>query len=261
MQSNDLRVERIGPVLRLTLNRPDAMNAMSLPMLQALASAVAAARDDDTVQVLLITGEGKAFCAGADLKAFEEGLKVGPGEKDFLEIAADAIRGVAEFPKPVIAAINGVALAGGLELAMSADILVAAESARLGDGHAKYGMYPGAGGAALLPRLLPRGVAMYLLFTGKLLSARDMHRLGFVAEVHADDALADAALSLGQAIAENSPVGLRRMKAVARAADDKSSEDALLHEQVMSREHIRSWDMAEGLAAFAQKRKPRFRGI
>lgn len=258
--TQDLRVERLGPVLRLTLNRPKAMNAMSLPMLHALKEKFTQALADDSVKVAVLTGEGDAFCAGADLKAFKDGLKVEPGARDFLEVAADAIRCVAQFPKPVIAALNGVTLAGGLELAMSADILIAAESACIGDGHAKFGMYPGAGGAAVLPRLLPRGVAMYLLFTGRMLTARDMERLGFVAEVHADADLPKAALDLAATIAARSPVGLRRMKEVARATSDKTCADALLHEQVMSREHIRSWDMAEGLAAFVQKRTPLFRG-
>ena len=258
--TDHLRIERLGPVLRLTLDRPEAMNAMTRPMLLALESAIAQASQDASVRVLVLTGSGKAFCAGADLKSFKAGLEVEAGERDFLEVASDAIGAVAACPKPVIAALNGVTLAGGLELAMAADILIAAETARIGDAHANFGMYPGAGGAAVLPRLLPRGMAMYLLFTGKTLSAQQMQSHGFVAEVHPPELLADATLELANLIATRSPAGLRRMKGVARASADKRQADALFHEQVMAREHIRSWDMAEGLQAFAERRTPMFRG-
>lgn len=258
--THELLVERIGTVARITLNRPEAMNALTTGMLTALECAVEEARADDAVRVLVITGAGKAFCAGADLKAFEEAQKVQPGERDFLELAAQAFDKVASFPKPVIAALNGITMAGGLELAMCADLIVAADSARIGDGHATFGVYPGGGGASVLPRLIPLNMAMYLLFTGKTLPAADMKALGLVCEVHPADSLHQATLALAEKIAGRSPIGLRRMKEVARSSADKSRQDALLHEQVMLREHLRSWDMSEGLRAFAEKRTPVFKG-
>jgi enoyl-CoA hydratase/carnithine racemase len=151
-------------------------------------------------------------------------------------------------------------MAGGLELAMCADIIVAAQGARIGDGHANYGVFPGGGGASVLPRLLPLPVAMYLLLSGRTLTAERLHALGLVCELHPPEQLQAAALELAQELARRSPAGLRRMKAVARHAVDKSRDDALLHEQVMMREHLRSHDMAEGLSAFNERREPRFVG-
>jgi enoyl-CoA hydratase/carnithine racemase len=165
-----------------------------------------------------------------------------------------------DFPKPVIAALNGTTMAGGLELAMACDIVVAAESAQLGDAHANFGVYPGAGGAAVLPRLIPHNVAKYLLFTGKTLSADEMRTYGLVNEIAEDDELQRVVTELAEHIAAKSPIALRRMKEVANASLDKSRDAALEHEQVMLRKHERSYDMAEGLRAFSEKRPPQFEG-
>ena len=135
---------------------------------------------------------------------------------------------------------------------MCADVIVAAESAVIGDAHANYGVYPGAGGAAILPRLIPLNMAMYLLLTGKSLAAAEMKACGLVCEVHPDDALDGAVMALAQQIAAKSPIALARMKEVARASADKSRADALLHEQVLLRRHLRSVDLQEGLRAFAK---------
>ena len=249
-----------GPVARITLNRPQAMNALNLAMLAGLDTELRAIAADPALRVLVLTGAGAAFCAGADLKEALAGAAPAPGEADFLDRARGVMDLLREFPKPVIAALNGVTMAGGLELAMCADIIVAADSATIGDAHANFGVYPGAGGAAVLPRLIPLNQAMYLLLTGKSLSAAQMQACGLVAEVHPAAELADATLKLAARIAQNSPIVMRRMKQVARASADKSRADALLHEQVMLRQHLRSYDLSEGLQAFAEKRKPQFQG-
>jgi len=245
-----LLIEALGPVTRLTLNRPKAMNSLNLALLAELESHLAALAADDEARVLVLTGAGHAFCAGADLKEILAGRDLAPGEADFLDRANVVFGLLRNFPKPVIAALNGVTMAGGLELAMCADIVVAAESASIADAHANFGVFPGAGGAAVLPRLIPLNMAMYLLLTGKSLSAADMKACGLVSEVHPDAALAEASVALAQ----------RRMKAVARFTADKSRDDALLHEQAMLREHLRSFDFAEGLQAFGEKRAPKFQG-
>jgi enoyl-CoA hydratase/carnithine racemase len=143
---------------------------------------------------------------------------------------------------------------------MCADIVVAAESAVIGDAHANFGVYPGAGGAALLPRIIPHNVAKYLLFTGETLSAQEMKTYGFVNVVTNDDELQDKTQKLALKIASKSPIALRRMKEVANQALDKSRDAALEHEQVLLRKHMRSYDFTEGLTAFSEKRKPQFIG-
>jgi enoyl-CoA hydratase/carnithine racemase len=257
--NNVLIHETLGPVARLTLNRPKAMNALNSDLVQALSEAFDRIGQDAETRAVIVTGAGAAFCAGADLKdALQAQTPV--GEPDFLDRAGALFERISAFDKPVIAALNGVTMAGGLELAMCADIIVASVDASIGDAHANYGVFPGAGGAAVLPRLLPQPTAMYLLFTGKTLPAQRLHELGLICEVHPTDRLADSALELARTIAQRSPSGLRRMKAVARATSDKTRADALLHERVMLREHLRSADMQEGLRAFAEKRAPQFTG-
>ncbi|MBZ5795678.1 enoyl-CoA hydratase/isomerase family protein [Burkholderia contaminans] len=260
MTEEALLFEATGAVARLTLNRPKAMNAMNIALLTELDRRLAQIAADDDIRVLVVTGAGAAFCAGADLKEVLASQKAEVGEADFLDRADATLARLRNFPKPVIAALNGITMAGGLEMAMCADIVIAAECAAIGDAHANFGVYPGAGGAAVLPRLIPQNIAMYLLLTGKTLSATEMKAYGFVSEVHPDAELSDAAMKLAGQIAAKSPVVLRRMKEVARTSADKSRDDALLHEQVMLRRHLRSFDLQEGLLAFAEKRAPRFQG-
>ena len=258
MSEEPLHFERLGPVARITLNRPRAMNALNAALVAQLEAAVAAVAADDDVRVLVLTGAGPAFCAGADLKDALEPPK--SGQDDFLTRAGNAMKRLAALPKPVIAALNGITMAGGLELAMCADIVIAAEDAKIGDAHSNFGVYPGAGGAAVLPRVVPLHSALYLLYTGRTLPARRWYELGFVSELHPAADLPGAALELANALASKSPSALRRMKEVARASGDKSRADALLHEQVMLRQHLLSADFQEGLRAFAEKRPPRFTG-
>ena len=252
--------ETQGAVAVLTLNRPKAMNALNLATLAELESRLAQIAADAALRVLVLTGSGAAFCAGADLKEVLAGAQAEPGQADFLDRANVVFGALRHFPKPVIAALNGVTMAGGLELAMCADLIVAAESATIADAHANFGVYPGAGGAAILPRLIPLNMAMYLLLTGKSLSAADMKACGLVCEVHADADFPAAVQALATHIARHSPIVLRRMKEVARHSADKSGADALLHEQVMLRQHLRTFDFQEGLQAFAEKRRPAFQG-
>jgi enoyl-CoA hydratase/carnithine racemase len=210
------------------------------------------------VRVVVVTGNGPAFSAGADLKSAL--APVGPGDKDVLDHIVEFFNLLRAYPKPVIAAVNGLALAGGLETVMCCDIVLAAQSARFGDAHSNFGVFPGGGGAAVLPRKVPANVAKYLLFTGDALPAADLKTYGLVNEVVADAELAARAQALGEKLAQKSPVVLSRMKKVANAAADKAQVDALRDEELELRNHQRSWDIKEGLAAFAEKRQPQFRG-
>ena len=162
MTDDVLIFETFGPVARLTLNRPKAMNSLNSAILRSLEDRLAEIAGRDDLRVLVLTGNGPAFCAGADLKEVLAGASAAPGEPDFLDRCTVVFGQLRAFAKPVIAALNGVTMAGGLELAMCADLIVAAEGAAIGDAHANYGVYPGAGGAAILPRLIPLNMAMYL---------------------------------------------------------------------------------------------------
>ena len=261
MSDAALLYETRGPVAWLTLNRPKAMNSINLEMIGLYEEYLPKIAADDSIRVLVITGNGPAFCAGADLKEVLASAQLPLGEADLLDrVCENVLNVLRDFPKPVIAALNGITMAGGLETAMCADIVIAAEEAKIGDGHANFGVFPGAGGAAVLPRLVPHNVAKYLLMTGKTLSAKEMQNYGFVNEVVPADQLIDAAQQLAAAIAQKSPIALQRMKEVANASMDKSRDAALEHEQVLLRKHQRSYDMAEGLKAFAEKRAPEFEG-
>ncbi|MCE0760775.1 enoyl-CoA hydratase/isomerase family protein [Marinobacter sp. G11] len=261
MTNSCLLYEQSGPVGWITLNRPNAMNAINLQMLDEFEKLLPRLANDEAVKVVVLTGKGKAFCAGADLKEILNSASLRPGDEDFIDrLNVRVLDVLRDFPKPVIAALNGITMAGGLETAICADIVVAADSARIGDAHANYGVYPGAGGAAVLPRIIPLNVAKFLLFTGGTLSAEEMKVYGFVNHVVGLDSLRAETQRIAELIAEKSPIALRRMKAVANNTGDKSLRDALDHEQVLFRRHMRSYDVAEGLKAFSEKRKPKFRG-
>ncbi|WP_349604800.1 enoyl-CoA hydratase/isomerase family protein [Cupriavidus sp. DF5525] len=247
-----------GAVGWLTLDRPSAMNSLSRELMRGLDAQLRCWRDDPAVRAVVLTANGRAFCAGADLK--EVSAPVAPGEPDFIDVATAFFSTLRAFPKPVIAAVNGLAVAGGLELVLACDLVVAAESARLGDAHANFGVFPGAGGAAVLPRKVPANVARYLLFTGRTFTAAQMERYGLVNEVVPDDELAGHVQALAEELAARSPLVLARMKRVAAEAADKSVADALRHELLEFRDHQRSYDMQEGLCAFAEKRAPVFKG-
>ncbi|MDA8483423.1 enoyl-CoA hydratase/isomerase family protein [Pseudomonas resinovorans] len=255
--SESVSFEVKGQVGWITLTRPKAMNALSRDMLEAMTARLHAWEADTNVRVLALTGTGPAFCAGADLKAAGAPQ---PGDRDLLDTIVEFFDLLRVYPKPVIAAVNGLALAGGLETVLCCDLVIAAESARFGDAHSNFGVFPGGGGAAVLPRKVPENVAKYMLFTGDSLPAQDMKAYGLVNEVVADAELQDRVQAIGNKLAEKSPLVLRRMKRVANESGDKSRADALRDELLELRNHQRSYDLAEGLRAFAEKRKPEFKG-
>lgn len=249
---------RDGAVAWVVLDRPEAMNSLDRETIVAFQERLAAWRDDADVRILVVTGRGRAFCAGADLK--EAALPSEPGTRDLLGeivILFDMLRA---FPKPVIAAVNGLALAGGLEIVLCCDLVIAAEEARFGDAHSNFGVFPGGGGAAILPRRIPPNVARYWLFTGDSVPAQEARAFGLVNELVPLAELETRTQALADRLAAKSPLVLAGMKRVASETLDKSAQDALRHELLEARNHARSWDMQEGLAAFAEKRQPAFRG-
>jgi enoyl-CoA hydratase/carnithine racemase len=248
---------RKGAVGWVTLDRPSALNSLSRELLTPFVERLVAWRNDPEVRVVVVTARGRAFCAGADLKATSDGE---PGQKDLLDLIVELLSTLRNFPKPVVAAVNGLAVAGGLELVLACDLVIAAESAKFGDAHSNFGVFPGGGGAAVLPRKVPQNVARYLLFTGESIVAAEAKHFGLVNEVVPDGELESRAQALADRLAKKSPLVLANMKAVANEALDKSVADALRHELLMCRNHQRSYDMHEGIRAFVEKREPAFKG-
>ena len=261
MQYATIQFEIRGVGAWITLNRPKEMNSITVNMLDELETALTECQADSNVRAVVLTGSGAAFCAGVDLKGALASIEgAPPGAKDFLDRCNDVFGLLRTFPKPVIAALNGVTLAGGLELAMCCDLIMAAESAKIGDAHSNYGVFPGAGGAAVLPRKVGLNRAKYLLFSGDLLPAAELEKYGLVNRVTPDAELVGEVEKLIEKLATKSPLVLRRMKEVANASLDQTQEAALRHEMLTLRQHCRSYDLHEGLNAFAEKRKPEFKG-
>lgn len=251
--------QRCDRALWIRLNRPDAMNTLTTEVLQGLDDALDTAQRSREVGAVVLTGTGRAFCAGADLKYIRR-LAVEGGTDDFLQRVQRVMARLDAFPKPVIAALNGLTLAGGLELVLCCDLVVAARSAKIGDAHANYGLLPGGGSSVRLPRVIGVNRAKYLLFTGDLVSADDMRAAGLVNLVVEDEQLEAATLALVERLAAKSPLGLQRMKALVDDGLEQPEPTALRLELLASEAHGHSEDFREGLAAFEEKRAPSFRG-
>ncbi|MET3576143.1 enoyl-CoA hydratase/isomerase family protein [Bhargavaea ullalensis] len=243
------------------LNRPEEMNAISKELLRALEEAVIRAEHDEDVRVVIVSGKGKAFCAGADLKELLEDIETQDSlEPGLLDLVGSVFGKLEKLSKPLIAALNGITVAGGLEIAMTADIVIASQKARIGDGHANFGVIPGGGGAVKLPRKIGINRAKYLLFTGDFLSADDMKDFGLVQEVVPPENLEAAVQDTADKISAKSPLVLRKMKELVADGMEQPLEIALKQELLSLREHTKSHDLTEGLSAFAEKRRPAFRG-
>ena len=261
MNNQPILYEKRQQTAWIYLNRPDDMNAIGKDLLAALKDALMQAETDEDVRVVVLSGKGKAFCAGANLKELMEDLEVNhPQTPGLLDSSEELFGKLERYSKPIIAALNGITLAGGLELAMTADIVIASDRAKIGDAHANFGVLPGGGGAVKLPRKIGVNRAKYLLFTGEFISAADMKAYGFVQEVVPAEELEMAVQAIADKISEKSPLVLRKMKQLVADGMEQPVEIALKQELLSLKAHTRSYDMAEGLAAFIEKRKPVFKG-
>ncbi|MCK1513209.1 enoyl-CoA hydratase/isomerase family protein [Bradyrhizobium sp. 190] len=254
----ELHQQQRDAVLWLKLNRPQALNALTASLVDALTRAIENAQRDSGVRVIVLTGEGRAFCAGADLKDPARGSP--EAGADFVKAIGALTEVIEASAKPVIAAINGIAVAGGLELVLACDLVIAAESARLGDAHSNYALFPGAGATVRLPRKVGLNNAKHLMFTGDMRPASAWMALGLVSEVVADDGFIDAVSALAAKLAAKSPLVLARMKQALNDALDQPAPIALRYERALSNLHHFSADRVEGLSAFKEKRAPKFQG-
>lgn len=253
-----LLIERRGPVLVLRVNRPDKRNAINLAVKQALTSALDQAAADDRARCIVLTGTGEvAFVAGADITEMVERTAM---EQQQAMRQARIFEQVAAHPKPVIAAVNGVALGGGLELALACDIRLAAPHARFGQPEVSLGLIPGGGGTQRLPRMVGEGMALKMVLTGEQIGADEAYRIGLVQEIVPATTLLDRAVALGEMIAARSPVAVRAAKEAVRAAERLSLTQGYALETSLFLGAFASDDRLEGMRAFLEKRKPAFTG-
>jgi enoyl-CoA hydratase/carnithine racemase len=247
-------VRRDGAVATLTLNRPERRNAIDQAMRDALRAALHELDVDETVRCVVLTGAGTAFCAGVDLAEGQDASQATPGSR------APVAEPLWAFRKPVLAALNGPAVSGGLELALACDVRIAAQGARFGLTEVRIGSLPGSGGTQLLPRIVGSGDAARLLLTGDLVDAAEALRIGLVSEVVPDADLEAAAAALAARIAASAPLSLLAAKRALQAARDLPFSDGQALERQLWAELAASQDRAEGRAAFRERRPPRFAG-
>ena len=247
-------VEHRNGIAIITINRPQVRNAVNRAVTLAVAAAVDELDDRPDLTLGILTGAGGTFCAGMDLKAFLAGEETG--------LAGRGLAGICQRPprKPMIAAVEGWALAGGFEIALACDLIVAAENATFGIPEVKRGLIAGAGGLLRLPRRLPPAIAMELALTGDPLSAPDAHRYGLVNTVTAPGGALDGALALAARISANGPMAVAGSREILSNATDWSIEEGFVRQEAILAPIIISADAHEGALAFAEKRPPQWTG-
>jgi enoyl-CoA hydratase len=253
---SDIEIDVAGAIATVRLNRPAKLNTMTPDMGRELLAFADRVNDDDAVRVVILTGTGeRAFSAGSDVKVLDE-----YGTNWQLRNRVDYMRAVWAIRKPVIAAIRGYAIGGGLELALASDIRLATPDARFGAGEIKLGWHGGAGNTQLLPRLVGAGNALQMLLTADLVSAEDALRMNLVQEIVEPERLDERARELAERIAANAPIAAQLAKHLVRIAQSTSVEVGLAYENDTFAYCFTTNDAVEGRAAFTEKRPPRFTG-
>jgi enoyl-CoA hydratase len=254
MNDSAVLTQRRERVLVITLNRPDQRNAVNSAVAQGIASALDELDGDEQLSTGVITGAGKGFCAGMDLKAFVAGDSPYIGDRGFAGITRRAA------VKPLIAAIEGFAVAGGLEVALACDLIVAARGAKLGIPEVKRSLVAAGGGLLRLPRVLPRNIAMELALTGDPILAERGFELGLVNRLAEPGSSLDTALELAAAIAVNGPLALAASKRILTEAADWPDAEFFERQEAIARPVMQSEDAREGATAFAERRPPVWKG-
>lgn len=259
MTFNNIRVEVNQGVALITFNRPKALNALNSDLLAELSEALDKLTEDDTIRVLVLTGEGeKSFVAGADINELAklDTLKA----KAFIHKGLSIINKLTEMPIPVIAAVNGFALGGGLEIAMACDFIYSSEKAAFGQPEIKLGLIPGYGGTQRLPRLIGVNRAKELLYTGNMVTAQEALQMGIVNKVVAPEALMDVVMGLASDLAAMGRVALRAIKQAVNQGMNTDLATGLRIETDAFAVCMASQDAKEGTSAFLEKRQPEFKG-
>lgn len=252
--ADEVLVERDGSILLITLNRPQAKNAVNRALAEQLAAALDELDGDDALSVGIITGAGGTFSAGMDLKAFLQG--------EFPTVEGRGFGGITEAPpvKPLIAAVEGYALAGGFEIVLSCDLVVAATDARFGIPETRVGLLAGAGGLIRLPQRIPVNIAMEAALTGEPFTAEDARQWGLVNRLTEPGGALDGARELALKVAANGPLGVRESKKTIREAPSWPADEVWDRQRTAMTPVFDSEDAKEGAAAFTEKRKPVWQG-
>ncbi len=250
-------------IATLTLNRPERLNALGDTLREDLHDAVTTAAADPEVRVMIVTGAGKGFCAGGDVKAMNEGKARGAARPLMEKVAPGRDRTVLalrDAPKPVIAAVNGAAAGAGMNLALACDVRIASTAAKFAQAFVKRGLHPDWGGTYFLPRVVGTAKACELIFTGEVIDAEEALRLGIVSAVHPPETLMAAAHTLARKIADGPPIAIRLAKRAIYHSLECDLRQALEFETYAQNICFETEDAREGIAAFVEKRPPSFRG-
>jgi 2-(1,2-epoxy-1,2-dihydrophenyl)acetyl-CoA isomerase len=261
-QSQVVLEERKGNVAVIRLNRPDKLNALNIELGRGLVHALLHASQDNSVRAVVLTGAGRGFCAGGDLELIRDLRKRNASDelKVLLEAGKEMCLAIATMTKPVIAAVNGPAAGGGMNLALAADMRIASEQASFAESFAKVGLYPDFGGTYFLPRIVGPALSAELFYTAETLSAEDALRLGIVNRVFPADKFEEETQKIVNVLAGAPTVALRDVKRTI-VGDDRKNLETKLDEEIRLQIHcFQSEDCLEGLNAFFEKRKPNFRG-
>jgi enoyl-CoA hydratase len=252
-------VEKRGHVLVVTMNRPEAKNALSAAMLAGMTAAWNQVDEDPDIRVAILTGAGGAFCAGADLKAMTQSHPGESARSMDLSVIESLLKG-RRLLKPLVAAVEGPAIAGGTEILQATDIRVAGESARFGVSEPRWGLFPLGGSAVRLVRQIPYTVAADLLLTGRHITAAEAKQIGLVGHVVPDGQALNKALEIADLIAANGPLAVQAILRTIRESEGMHENDAFRLDAKLGMAVFQSEDAKEGPRAFAEKRKPEFRG-
>ncbi len=250
--------EKIGQIAKITLNRPKALNAMNGELVSTLAARLDDAGQDSEVRVIILTGNGKGFCAGGDLAYLKQLTNVIEARAFITEVGA-LVKQIQSIAKPIIAMVNGVAAGAGFNLALACDIVFAADTARFAQSFVKVGLVPDCGGMYLLPKIVGMHKAKELMFTADLIGAAKADEMGLLNRVIESDKLEAETLAFAEKLLLSAPIALGMVKQTLNGMEDMTLENWLAHEADMQTLCMQTKDHQEGISAFLEKRAPEFK--